>query len=99
MANVIGLVFGSPRRGPRRGITDVKNPMGMRIFRLTSGHFIMFDILLIIMADSADNARKPPHNPANDPGSSPERTNTRRMNIANIAPVPEPEEIMCFQFI
>ena len=97
--NVVGFVFGKPKKGPNRGITDVKHPMGIRIFGLTSDHPAHCDVLLTIVAESTDSAKKPPHNPANEPGSSSGRTNTIRMNIANIAPVPVPEEIMCFQFM
>jgi hypothetical protein len=49
-------------------------------------------------AESTANENQPPHNIANDSGSTSGRINTTRINIASIAPVAAPEKRMCFQF-
>tara|TARA_B100000579_G_scaffold289354_1_gene240128 strand:+ start:278 stop:520 length:243 start_codon:yes stop_codon:yes gene_type:complete len=38
VTKVIGSEFGIPKRGPNKGMIDVKHPTGIRILRLTSGH-------------------------------------------------------------
>ena len=96
---VIGSEFGIPKRGPNKGIIDVKHPIGIRILRLTSGQLTNSDIAATMYAENTANETHPPHNTAIEPGSNSGMMNTTSISIASIAPVAAPEKRMFFQFI
>ena len=98
VANVVGELFGNPKRGPNKGIIEVIQPTGMRIFSFNSGKLARFHISLMIKAERVAKAKKPQKSPAKDPGSVEGRTNTPSMNMANNAPVAPPDKIMCLKF-
>tara|TARA_Y100000766_G_C18678054_1_gene493339 strand:+ start:241 stop:459 length:219 start_codon:yes stop_codon:yes gene_type:complete len=50
-------------------------------------------------AENNAKENQPPNNTTKDPGSSSGRMNTIRISIASIAPVAEPEKVICFQSV